>query len=206
MNENIKKACELTCERMKACIERFETFKTEKEVKEFLERGFELAFTTVVASGKNAANPHYFENGPLEKGFCVIDFGIKHDGICSDVTRTVYIGTPSQEEKDLYAYLLREHYKMLRQVKINAKPRYIERAFRKRLGNKNKLFIHLLGHGLSDVVHAKMNTHLKKGEVITIEPGLYKKGKWGIRIEDDVVVGEGVVTNLSRELKIIPKS
>lgn len=202
MNLDMKKACELTCERMKACLERFNTFKTEKEVKEFLEKEVELAFDTIVASGKNAADPHYSGNGVLEKGFCVIDFGIRYKGMNGDVTRTVYIGTPSAEELDLYAYLLKEHYKMLRQVKLNAKPRYIEKAFRKRLGNKNKLFIHALSHGLGKEVHAKMNTHLKKGEIITIEPGFYLKDRYGIRIEDDVCVGEGVLTDLSRNLKI----
>lgn len=202
----MKKACQLTCERIKECIEKFDSFKTEKEVKEFLEKNVELSFETIVASGKNAANPHYFGNEILEKGFCVIDFGIKHNGMCGDVTRTIYLGTPSDEEKKLYNYLLREHYKMLKQVKINAKPKYIEKAFRKRLGNKNKLFIHALSHGLGKEVHAKMNTKLKKGEVITIEPGFYLKGHYGIRIEDDVCVGEGVLTKLSRELKIIPKS
>ena len=193
--EDLKKAVEMTCERMNECLLNFKNFKTEKDVKDFLNNGMELAFDTIVASGKNASEPHYAGNEELHNGFCVIDFGARYNRMCADVTRTVYIGEPSEEEVRLYNYLLKEHYRMLKMVKVNVKMRYVEKCFRRRLGDKRKLFIHALCHGLGKEVHEEMNRKLKKGDVITVEPGLYQKDEFGIRIEDDVVVGSEVLSN-----------
>ncbi len=188
--DEIRKACQLTCKRMNECLEKFSQFKTEKEVKDFLEKDFELAFPTIVASGNGASLPHYEGNSELKKGFCVIDYGIKHKGYCSDITRTIYIGNPTEKEQKTYHYLLKEQNKMLKQCKLNSKVRYIEKAFRKRLGEKNKLFIHSLSHGLGKIVHEPLPLKLKKNNVVTIEPGFYVKNKWGIRIEDDVLIND----------------
>ena len=190
----LREACRLTCERMNACLEQFSTFRTEGEVKAFLEKDVETAFDTIVASGKHAAEPHYDGGGPLERGFCVIDFGIKHKGLCADITRTVFLGTPSEKEKKTYYDLLKEHRRLLREVKPGRRLKQLHWTFVKRLGGKKKLFIHALGHGLGKEVHEKGSRRLKKNECITIEPGLYEKGSWGIRIEDDVMGSGEVLT------------
>ncbi|MBW2998860.1 M24 family metallopeptidase [Candidatus Woesearchaeota archaeon] len=199
-------AIEITCNRFNEMLNNFPKFKTEKEVKTFLENGLETCFDTIVASGKDASEPHYSGNKTLENGFCVIDFGIKHKGICTDITRTIYIGEPSKEEVNLYNYLLQEHNRMIKQCKMGVNPTYIEKAFRKRLGDKNKLFIHRLSHGIGEKVHQALPSKLKEDSYITIEPGLYEKDKYGIRIEDDIIIKDGkrivLTKDVSKKLKI----
>jgi len=190
MDKNQKEAFEITCKRFNECLNNFSQFKTEKEVKNFLEKDLIVSFPTIVASGQGASLPHYDGEKKLEKGFCVLDFGILHEGICTDVSRTIYIGKPSKEEISLYNYLLYEHKKCLKKVKLNSNARYIEKSLRKRLKEKNKLFIHSLSHGLGNVVHEPLPKRLKKLDLITIEPGFYKKDEFGIRIEDDVYINE----------------
>jgi len=206
MNEEMQEACKLTCQRMQECINNFHNFKTEKEVKEFLEKDVKTAFDTIVASGAGAAEPHYAGTGEIKKGFCVIDFGIKYKGMCADLTRMVYVGKPSAEELNLYNELLMHHHQLLRKVKIGSKIRYIEKSFRKRLKEKEKMFIHALSHGVGKEIHEKMNKKLQPGDVITVEPGLYVKNKFGIRIEDVVLVGKRrkiLTDSIGRELKIV---
>jgi len=204
----IFEACALTCDRMNECISRFKDFKTEKEVKDFLNKGFELSFDTIVASGPNASEPHHCKDDKLNKGFCVIDFGIKHKGFCTDMTRTIYLGTPSPKEINLYNYLLKEHKKMLKQVKNKSNIEYIEKCFRKRIGNLNRLFIHKLSHGIGKVVHEKLPHFVSKNDIFSIEPGFYERNKYGIRIEDMVMIDRQfkkrvLTSKVSRELIII---
>ncbi|MBW3020469.1 M24 family metallopeptidase [Candidatus Woesearchaeota archaeon] len=207
MNHDIlNEAIEITCQRFNSMLDCFNDFKTEKEVKDFLDKDLETCFSTIVASGSGASVPHYEGSEVLKEGFCVIDFGIKHKGICTDITRTVYIGNPSKEELDLYNYILQEHNYMLKKCKVNSKPRYIEKSFRRRLKDKNKLFIHKLSHGIGKEVHEKLPKVMKENSYITIEPGFYEKDKFGIRIEDDVIIRDGkrvVLTHsVPKELKI----
>ena len=104
----IKKSCTIASGILKKCINNFSKFSTEKDVETFLhtetiKNGCELAFPTIVASGKGGSMPHYEpKNVKLRKGFCVIDFGVKYEGYCSDITRTIYLGKPSVQEKKIY--------------------------------------------------------------------------------------------------------
>jgi len=89
-------------------INNFKDFKTESDVTGFLEYetkklGLGLSFPPIVASGSNGSMPHHEPNNvKLNKGFCVIDFGIKYKGYCTDCTRTIYLGNPGNKEKDIY--------------------------------------------------------------------------------------------------------
>lgn len=206
----LKKACELTCKRMNACLEGFLKFSTEQDVKDFLEKDLPkdvtLAFPTIVASGKNASEPHYDGGEGLREGFCVIDFGLAYKKYCADITRTVYIGNPSEEEKWIYHYLLKEHHRMIKQVRPGRSLRSIDKWFRRRLGGRRRLFIHALGHAVGKEIHERVLKKMDASEVITIEPGLYVKGVFGIRIEDDILVGGGNLTNsVTRKLLIYSK-
>ncbi|MBI2142305.1 M24 family metallopeptidase [Candidatus Woesearchaeota archaeon] len=202
---------------MQVCIENFD-FRTELDVKNFLESearklGCKPSFDTIVASGKNASMPHYSGNGRLNRGFCVIDFGIRHKGYCSDMTRTIYLGSPSAKEKELYSRVRQAQQNGIDAVKEGAVAERVDSAARSALGKHKKAFIHGLGHHIGIEVHdtgQRISPHskwlLKEGMTVTIEPGIYYRGKLGIRIEDDVLVrknGCELLTKTGKELYIV---
>ncbi len=188
--------------------------KTEAEVAAALEyemakNGASPAFPTIVASGKNAATPHHATTTkPLQKGFCVIDFGANYNGYCSDCTRTIYIGKQSAKEKEIYTLVLNAQQQALNAVKPGMSCQKLDAIARNQLKMYKKYFIHALGHGIGVEVHEnptvsqKSKGKLKQNMVITIEPGIYIPNKFGIRIEDTVVVGDKphVLTSISKEL------
>lgn len=208
--EIIRRSCRIASQILDACIKRFSRFTTEQDVKQFLETstkafGCEFSFDPIVASGKDAALPHYDGNKKLMPGFCVIDFGVNYKGYCSDITRMVYIGKPPEKEIQAYAKVLMVQEKckqMIREKAATKKP--YEYAY-KELG---KAFTHSLGHGIGIEIHEfpnlspKSKEKFQKGMVFTIEPGMYYPGKFGIRIEDDYWINQkGEV----EELTSVPK-
>ncbi len=207
--EIIREACRLTDKVMQDCINSFD-FRTELDVKNFLESearnlGCKPSFDTIVASGKNASMPHYSGNGRLNKGFCVIDFGIRYKGYCSDMTRTICIGKPSRAERELYSLVRQSQQKGIDAVKEGAVAEDVDSAARSALGKHKEAFIHGLGHHIGVEVHdtdqrisPRSKWLLKENMAVTIEPGIYYKGKLGIRIEDDVLVRKGGCEELTR--------
>ena len=210
----IRTACKITDEIIGKFVKNFKKFKTEEEVVAFLVyetrlRGCDLAFEPIVASGVNAAVPHHVSHGKINRGFCVVDFGVKYKGYCSDVTRTFYIGVPTASDRKLYFDLLKVQEDSINNVEVGAEIASLHNDAKKILGDK---FIHSLGHGLGIDVHEEPYVSsstkgvLKEGMIITIEPGVYVPGKYGIRIEDDVVVtanGAKVLSKFSKELIVI---
>ncbi len=197
----IREACKITDEIIEKCIDNFKKFKTEAAVMEYIESqtkklGLLNSFQTIVASGRNAALPHHITSKKkLKRGFCVIDFGIKFENYCSDMTRTLFIGKPSEKEKGLYNLVLKAQLKSIKNSKIGVKVSDVEIACRKILGKYEKYFIHSLGHQIGIDVHegtfrlsSKSNDILQKCMVFTIEPGIYINDKLGIRIEDTVLL------------------
>ncbi len=161
----------------------------EKYIRSYaLENDLGLAFDPIVASGSNSRNAHHDNSGILKKGFLVLDLGFTYKGYCSDMTRTFYIGTPSEEEESQYYKVLKSQEKALEMVKASVSFQKIEEKVRDFLGDDNEYFIHSLGHGLGVDVHEKpfKSDILKTNQVITIEPGIYKKQ--GVRIEDVLIV------------------
>jgi Xaa-Pro aminopeptidase len=165
-----------------------------------------MSFDTIVASGKNASNPHYSAcNQKLSRGFLVIDCGVKVNGYCSDITRTVFLGSPTEKEKENYRKVLDVQLKCIELIKSKS-PKEAELFAKKELGD---YFVHSLGHGIGLDIHelpgiTKNNgKNLANGVCFTIEPGMYKKGKYGIRIEDDLIKENGnvsVITGLTKAL------
>ena len=150
----------------------------------------------------------------LRKGFCVIDFGVKYNGYCSDMTRTVFIGKPTKKDRELYDLLLQAQEECVAMVKSGIVAKDIDSHARKVLGKYSKYFIHGLGHQLGIEIHENSkrginkrgNFKLKEGMVITIEPGIYLPRRGGVRIEDDVLINESgleSLTDLPRKLEII---
>lgn len=168
--------------------------------KRVLDMGDELAFEPIVASGKDSRNPHY-EPSPaakLKKGFCIIDFGVKHKGYCADITRTVYLGTPSKTDVEFYNNVRNEQKRLERELKSGTSR--MQPSFS---------MVHALGHGIGLDVHEPPlvgRGKLQTGVTIALEPARYEQQ--GVRIEDDYIVTEHGLKRLSkssRELKRVRK-
>lgn len=213
----LAKSCSHADKIIQKCIRNFKDFRTESEAAAFLvyetkKNGLELSFSPIVASGKNASMPHYEPSSSrINKGFCVIDFGVQYKGYCSDITRTVYIGNPSLKEKNIYNKLLQIQKNAIDIVKDNKKCSELYDFTVKSLGKDAKYFTHGLGHGIGVEIHELPNLTLNSKDrirdnmVFTIEPGIYVKGKFGIRIEDSLMFSgrAKVLTRTSKDLLII---
>ncbi len=172
-----------------------------------------MSFSTIIASGPRSALPHgRASNQPIPPdGFVVCDFGVILAGYCSDMTRTVYVGNPSEEARNAYNAVREAQQAALHAVRPGAKLGEVDGAARKVL-QKHKLakyFTHSTGHGVGLEIHeaprvaAGQEGELQPGMIITIEPGVYLPGKWGIRIEDMIAVtdkGCEVLTPTTKEL------
>lgn len=216
--EKIRESCRLTDRIIEKCISSFD-FKTELEVKNFLEfeaikLGSRPSFDTIAASGKNASMPHYSGNGKIETGFCVIDFGIRHNGYCSDLSRTIYIGNPSKKERELYELVKKSQQAAIDSARDGITAEELDSIARNALGEHKNAFIHGLGHHIGIQVHDSgfrispgSKGVLKEGMFITIEPGIYHAGVFGIRIEDDIAImkkGCDILTRANKELVSVP--
>ena len=183
----------------------------EKELRHAGSEGF--AFPSIVASGPRSALPHAHSSArTIASGeFLLMDFGAIVEGYCSDLTRTVIVGEASAEHRGIYEIVRTANERAAAGVRVGMSGRdadalardYIERA------GFGPLFGHSLGHGIGLEVHEAPRLArtadglLAEGAVVTIEPGVYRPGWGGVRIEDDVVLGAGgprVLTKFTREL------
>ncbi len=213
----MKQGCKVSDEILQSCIDKFKRFRTERDVCMFLgkqaqQAGVGYAFHPIIASGPGAASPHYVpKNNRLHSGFCVIDFGIRYKGYCTDTTRTIFLGKPSQKEKKIYDMVLKAQKLLCDQSQPGTKCSFLYDEAKTYLGPYAKYFIHGLGHGVGMQIHewpslsAPSKAVLAKNMVITIEPGVYIPKKLGIRIEDTLIVDKKpkILTNISKELVVI---
>jgi len=163
---NTKKACRIADNIFNKTINNFKNFKTETHVAAFLEhetkkQGCDLSFPPIVASGKNASMPHHEpENTELKKGFCVIDYGIKYKGYCSDMTRTIYIGKPSEKEREIYNFILKVQEYTIKFTNKNNNCGKVYDFCVKSLKKYKDYFTHGLGHGVGVEIHELPNLTL----------------------------------------------
>ncbi len=188
------------------------------ELEDFIRRhGAEgLAFPSIVAAGANAASPHAVPGGArLEAGQCVVlDFGARALGYCSDMTRTVFLGEPDARLREAYAAIRQAN----EQVEAALKPGVTGAAMHElaegvlaEAGFAGKMG-HGLGHGVGLDIHEEPNLSprnpnpLVEGNVVTVEPGVYLSGEFGMRLEDYGVVthdGFAVFTQSTHDMVII---
>jgi Xaa-Pro aminopeptidase len=157
-----------------------------------------MSFDTIVASGPRSAMPHgNASTQPLpRKGFVTLDFGIIHKGYCSDMTRTVHLGKPTARESNAYHAVLEAQEAGVAAVSSGVNCGDVDEAARSVLRREGlaEAFSHSTGHGVGLEIHeaprigAKQKTRLQAGMVVTIEPGIYLPGEFGVRIEDMVAV------------------
>ena len=241
--------------------------QTEKEIawgieKWIKEKGYDLAFYPIVAVDRNSAVPHYDVRADgkakIKKGsVLLIDFGVKYQNYCSDITRMFFVGRPTDEMTNVYEKLLSAQEKTLEHVgsqqphprslphipplterrrsatlgppvarlsnsvaeklvsspKQNPKCKDIDKYCRDQLGELARHFTHSTGHGVGLEIHEgpRLSTHskdvLRAGQVVTVEPGVYITGRWGMRIEDTVLIGKNGeairLTKYPKDLQII---
>jgi Xaa-Pro aminopeptidase len=157
-----------------------------------------MTFETIVASGERSAMPHgHATDARLpRRGFLTLDFGIIHKGYCSDMTRTVYFGSPRSEERAIYQAVLEAQETAVAAVSAGVSCGDVDEAARgvlRRVG-LGEAFSHSTGHGVGLEIHeaprlgAGQANRLQAGMVVTIEPGAYLPGRFGVRIEDMMAV------------------
>jgi Xaa-Pro aminopeptidase len=172
----------------------------------------EMSFPTIIASGARSALPHgkATEQVIASGGFVVCDFGVILAGYCSDQTRTVWVGAAPGGACNAYESVREAQAAAIAAVRPGATTGEVDAAARKvlRKAGLGRYFTHSTGHGVGLEIHeaprvaAGQMEVLKPGMVITIEPGVYFPGKWGVRIEDMVAVREGgceVLTPTSKD-------
>ena len=167
-----------------------------------------LSFETIAVSGKNGSMPHGVPgNTKIQPGdFVTMDFGAVVDGYHSDMTRTIAVGNVSDEQKKVYDTVLRAQKAALSAVKSGETCRTVDLKARDIIteGGYGEFFGHGTGHGVGIEIHEfptvsfRSETVLKSGNVITVEPGIYLPGRFGVRIEDMVYVTEKGCYNFTK--------
>lgn len=191
--------------------------RTEKEIQlelDFfmLRNGAEaLSFDTIAVSGKNSSMPHGVPTDKLiEDGdFITMDFGAVVDGYHSDMTRTVAVGFVTDEQRAVYETVLKAQTASLDVIRAGVTCAHADKAARDVIANAGygEYFGHGTGHGVGIEIHEMPNLSpkstmtLERGNIVTVEPGIYLPGKFGIRIEDMVFVTENGCKNLTNAQK-----
>ncbi|MCI8655238.1 MAG: aminopeptidase P family protein [Clostridia bacterium] len=207
--EDIRKACDIT----RKCFEEIQKYlkpgNTELEVAKIIDTYFSenaegIAFETIVASGENSSRPHAVptDRKIQEQDIVVIDIGCKIKGYCSDMTRTFFIGEPTEEQKNVYNLVKKNHDQSIRDICDGTNAKMIVRNVENDFHLNRYNLIHSLGHGVGLEIHekpflsTKVDFTLRENMIITIEPGIYLPGKFGVRIEDTILVQKACATIL----------
>ena len=200
----MEKASDMMSKVLDRVLETLEPGQTEKEVARRIENySFEagaeaMAFESIIASGPNAALPHAVPTDKKigKKDYIIFDIGLKVDGYCCDMTRTIFMGKPDKTIKEIYKIVREAQLAALEYVRpgeISTKPDSIARDIIGKSGY-GAYFGHSLGHGVGLATHeaprlSPMNpVTLMEGMIVTVEPGIYLPGKGGVRLEEMVVI------------------
>lgn len=181
-----------------------------------LEHGHQRAEFTIVGSGPNAASSHH-EAGDrrIAAGDAVVmDFGGVMDQYCSDITRTVFVGAPTPEQREVYDVVRAAQQAAFEAVRPGVQAQEVDRVARGLISEAGygDRFVHRTGHGIGLEVHEAPyivegdETALEPGMTFSDEPGIYLEGRFGVRIEDQVVVTSGGAERLNeatRELTVV---
>ncbi|MCR4405081.1 MAG: Xaa-Pro peptidase family protein [Candidatus Acetothermia bacterium] len=219
--EQIREAAALTDRAFAHALEFVRPGMTELEVAWELEKFMRehgssqgLAFPSIIATGSNSALPHALPGERrLRRGeLLLLDMGARSGGYCADLTRMIALGKPTKRQKEVYEIVLRAQQAALSGIKAGMDGIEADRLAREVIqgagfGDK---FGHGLGHGVGLAVHEGPRLSpladpkkdiLEPGMVVTVEPGIYLVGEFGVRIEDLTVVSDGGLEVLSKAPK-----
>ena len=211
----IKKACEITDNAFNYIINNIREGMTEKEIAFEIEKymilhGADgLAFETIVAFGENSSMPHFIPSDrKIQKGDIIqFDFGCKYEGYCSDFSRVVFVEEMNEKYKEVYDFVLLEQNRISDSLKAGVDIKTIIKDRETDYRLKNYELLHAFGHGLGLDIHetprlrSNIEYLLKENTVLTIEPGVYFAGKFGIRIEDTYLVTKNETISLTQSSK-----
>ena len=175
----------------------------------FLKNGASIAFDSIVAFGENGASPHAHRTfRKLKDGdFITMDIGAKWNGYCSDMTRTVGYGHLSDEQISVYNLVLEAQDTAEKQIRAGMSGAKADSIARKIIADAGfgDYFTHSLGHSVGVDIHEKItlspssiNEIIKNGMVVTVEPGIYIPNKFGVRIENTVLIKYNIANPLAK--------
>ncbi len=212
--EYIKKACKITDDCFSYILNYIKPGMTEKQIAReiddyYYKHAEGTSFETIVASGENSSKPHAVptDRQIQNKDIITIDMGCKINGYCSDMTRTFFVGEIPNEVKQIYDLVLKNQLQTLNDMKENFNTKLLAKMVDNDLRLNNYDLIHALGHGVgldiheSPTISIKSENLLKENMVVTDEPGIYIAGKFGVRIEDTVLIGKGGSEPLTKSNK-----
>lgn len=169
------------------------------------------SFDPIVASGPNSSQPHATagDRRIRRRDIVTIDFGVVREGYCSDMTRTIFFGRPSAREIEVHDVVLEAQLRALAAIEPGVKARKVDQAARDFIESRGfgQAFGHGTGHGVGVEIHEppalskRSKATLREGMCVTVEPGVYLEGRFGVRIEDTVIVGPDGAQNLTRTTK-----
>lgn len=151
-----------------------------------------LSFDSIVGSGENSSLIHSTPSDRIikEKDIILFDIGCILDGYCSDMSRTIFIGKPTEKEKNIYDLVEKAYRNAIEKIQPEMSGKLADEEGRKIINENGYNYNHALGHGVGKVVHEspllspKSEDILKEGMVFSIEPGIYIENEFGVRIED----------------------
>ena len=207
----IAKACEITDKAFEYIIRNLKEGMSEKDVafeieKFMIQNGADaLAFDSIVAFGENSSMPHAVPTDrKIRKGDIIqSNIGCKYNGYCSDFSRVIFVEEVKEEYKEVYDFVLSQQEKLSIMLKDGSNIKTIIKDRETDYKLKNYDVLHAFGHGVGLDIHerpvlrSKQDCILKENSVIAIEPGVYKPGKFGIRIEDTFLVGKSGCISLT---------
>lgn len=173
------------------------------------------SFESIVVTGAHSSVPHgQADDRKIGDGFLTIDFGVVVDGYCSDTTRTLCVGEPTEEMRKVYDTVLKAQEAAIEAAKAGMTGMELDGVARKVIADAGygEYFTHSLSHGLGIEVHEAPNASpsamdvLPVGAVISVEPGIYIPGKFGVRIEDVIWLREDGcedITDLPKALTVL---
>lgn len=220
--EKLRIAAKMADEVIEETIDWISPGMTERGIKKkieelFMQKGADgLSFDPIVASGPNSSMPHYCEDSRViqENDIIILDLGCKYQGYCSDMTRTVFVGEISDEQRKIYHIVLSANQSGEVEAVPGVTAEDVDKAARSIIEGEGygKYFLNRTGHGIGISVHEAPYIKtgnkqiLKKGMAFSVEPGIYLPGRFGIRIEDIVIIGDDgpeILNHCTKKIKII---
>lgn len=217
---NLRKAAQITDEVFLEIIKFIKPGQKEEDIatfidNEFIKRGARPGFSMVI-SGPNTAYPHYCGNQRViqDKDIVLLDYGCIYNNLCSDMSRTVFVGEITDEQRKVYEIVRKAQAEGVKKAVNGAYIPDVDKAARDIIkeAGYGEYFSTRLGHGIGYSVHEapdiKQNHDrtLAPGMAFSVEPGIYMAGKFGLRIEDIVVItksGHEVLNKASKEIIIL---